>query len=91
MDPEYARMDQWRKTVNAVAFQEDYVKSLERRVESMEHPDHRRFVQSLLDFSRERLIRLRSQLKELDEGEENGQEPNAVNRPVDGRDLPSRQ
>lgn len=61
--------DLWRRLVNAVAHQEDYVKSLERRVESIEHPVHRQFTESLLDSSRQRLIVLRQQLKEIDEGE----------------------
>lgn len=63
--------DLWRRLVNAVSIQEDYVKSLERRVEGIEIPAHRTFVQGLLDSSRERLVVLRQQLKEIDEGKEN--------------------
>jgi hypothetical protein len=71
-EPVDPKVDLWRRLVNSVSYQEDYVKSLERRVESIDIPAHRTFVEGLLDSARERLVLLRSQLKAIDEGEDNG-------------------
>jgi hypothetical protein len=61
--------DLWLQAVRAVSIQEDYVKSLERR---LEEPDRmgapRTFIQSLLDDASSRLLNLKQVLKEIDEG-----------------------
>jgi hypothetical protein len=63
----------WVKAVNAVSEQEDYVKSLERQMEERkERGLDETFVSGFLDSARKRLIVLRSQLKEIDEGDANG-------------------
>lgn len=63
----------WVRAVNAVSEQEDYVKSLERQLEDRKDRGlDETFVYGFLDEARKRLIGLRSQLKDIDEGNAEG-------------------
>jgi len=59
----------WLSAVRAVSIQEDYVKSLERKLEDPNRDVfQRQFIKSLIDTASTKLVTLRAALKEIDEG-----------------------
>lgn len=59
---------QWVQLVNAVSIQEDYVKSLERKLDDPDVKVPSAFVENLLVIARKRLLELQNTFKEIDEG-----------------------
>lgn len=59
----------WLQAVRAVSIQEDYVKSLERKLTDPNRDVMQlKFIDDLLDDARNRLLSLQSTLKDADEG-----------------------
>jgi hypothetical protein len=59
----------WLEAVRAVSIQEDYVKSLERKLEDPNRDImQRNFIESLIGSAKAKLLQLRDALKEIDEG-----------------------
>ena len=59
----------WVEAVRAVSIQEDYVKSLERKLEDPNRDSMQlKFIETLIDTANIKLVQLRDALKEIDEG-----------------------